>query len=463
MTDFLRWESPIFPEKRSPWSRALGGVEFLRRHPRSAALGMAAAIGLAAAVGLGVGYLRYERLATADQAAALHAETANADLQDALARLRDQVGAADQALNAAQTRLASLSNEANQQLTVAEQATTSKTDRIGQLTHALEQVQRELHLAEAQRATLMARLSKAEADLAQGQARQTQAQAGLDQWQKKVQQLTADRDKAASERDQLRSRLGELVQKHSMLQTRPLAQAAPAPAAAMPPAALSPAAPAAVATTVPRPAAPAAVATVDRGRLAQFERVLASAGVDVRHLFAQYGVRAGEGGPFIPAPRGTHPDNTLSEGKLAALRNLVKALPVSAPLVSYEVSSPFGVRNDPFNGRRGFHTGIDLRAPYMSPVYATAPGVVTFSGYRDDYGKIVEIDHGHGISTRYAHLHRAIVSVGQQIAARQQIGFLGSSGRATGPHVHYEVLVNGEPQDPEKFLSLARLSPIAQR
>jgi murein DD-endopeptidase MepM/ murein hydrolase activator NlpD len=214
----------------------------------------------------------------------------------------------------------------------------------------------------------------------------------------------------------------------------------------------------------PQAAAPApAVAAVRSGGLAQFERVLASAGVDVAHLFAQYGVRSGEGGPFIPAPRGQHPDTTLSPEKLAALHSLVKVLPVSAPLLAYEIGSPFGVRGDPINGRAAYHTGLDFRAPYMSPVFATAPGVVSYSGYRDDYGKVVEIDHGNGIATRYAHLHRQTVSVGQRVAGHTQIGFLGSTGRATGPHVHYEVLVNGEPQDPEKFLMLARLVPVVQQ
>jgi murein DD-endopeptidase MepM/ murein hydrolase activator NlpD len=117
------------------------------------------------------------------------------------------------------------------------------------------------------------------------------------------------------------------------------------------------------------------------------------------------------------------------------------------------------VRSDPENDRPGFHTGIDLAAPYDTPVYATAPGVVTFAGYRDDYGKIVEIDHGNGIATRYAHLHAFTVTVGQRVGAHSQIGYLGSSGRATGPHVHYEVVVNGEPQDPEKFFALARYVP----
>ena len=117
------------------------------------------------------------------------------------------------------------------------------------------------------------------------------------------------------------------------------------------------------------------------------------------------------------------------------------------------------MRGDPENGHAGFHTGIDLTAPYDSPVYATAPGVVTYAGYRDDYGKIVEIDHGNGIATRYAHLHAFTVSVGQRIPAHAQVGYLGSTGRATGPHVHYEVVVNGEPQDPQKFFGLARYVP----
>jgi len=475
VTDLLRWGSLSFPEKRWLWSRASSGVEFLSAHRKAAVLGAAASAGLAASVYFGIGYARYGWLATAEQRAAMRAESANADLQDALARLRDQLGTANQALSLAQNRIGALSDEAKTQLAVSDQAATSKADRVVQLTHALEQAQRELHLAEAQRVTLMARLSKANADLTEEQARQQQ------EWQKKVQQLTADRDKAASERDHLRARIGELDQKPATQPARqpprPEAAAQPAPASAAPVAvATAPAvsgsiaAPVGVAEAPPAqaagatPPAPAVtVAGARSGGIAQFERVLASAGVDVAHLFAQYGVRTGEGGPFIPAPRGQHSDTTLSPEKLAALQSLVKVLPVSAPLVSYEIGSGFGVRGDPINGRSAFHTGLDFRAPYMSPVYATAPGEVTYSGYRDDYGKVVEIDHGNGIATRYAHLHRQTVSVGQHVAAHTQIGFLGSTGRATGPHVHYEVLVNGEPQDPEKFLGLARLVPVVRQ
>jgi len=233
-----------------------------------------------------------------------------------------------------------------------------------------------------------------------------------------------------------------------------VAQPAPATAAPASPAQSAPAAVASAAAAVV--SAPVVVA---HGAVDQFARVLASAGVDVRHLFSQYGVNRGEGGPVVPLARGQVVQDTMTPEKLAALRAMVKVLPVHAPLDSYEVSSPFGPRGDPEDGRGEFHTGIDMRAPYDSPVYATAPGVVTYAGYRDDYGKIVEIDHGNGIATRYAHLHAFTVSVGQRVGLHQQIGYLGSTGRATGPHTHYEVVVNGEPQDPQKFLNLGRYVP----
>ena len=482
MIDLLRWGSVNLPDKQWFSGGARNSLEFILTHRKSAALGTVAAVGLGASICFAVLFARYEELAAAQQAAIMHTERANADLQDALARLRDQLGAANQALTNEQSRIAGLSDEVKKQLAASEQTASTKIDRIAQLTHALDQAQRDLHLVEAQRTTLMARFSKVEADLAEGQAHQQQAQSGLDQWQKKIQQLTADRDKAASERDHLRARLGEMERGAAPAQpaprpaeTRPEAAATPParvavviPAPGAAPVAVPPAASAAPAPA-PAAAAPAAAPTTaavasgaSAGGLAQFERVLASAGVDVAHLFSQFGVRRGEGGPFIPV-RGQPADTTLSPEKLAALQALVKALPVSAPLEEYDIGSRFGVRGDPINGHAGYHTGIDLRAPYMSPVYATAPGVVTYSGYRDDYGKVVEIDHGNGISTRYAHLHRATVSVGQRVAGHSQIGFLGSTGRATGPHVHYEVLVNGEPQDPEKFLQLARLVPAVVR
>src|SRR5205807_9987897 len=330
-----------------------------------------------------------------------------------------------------QARIEIVNDEAKRQVAASDQG---RSDRVAQLTRALEQAQRDLHLADAQRATLVARLSKEAAEFADGRTKQSQTESGLDQTQKRLQQVTAERDKVAAERDHLRGRINELEQKLSLSQTRqpsrPVAEAAPAAPAAAAPAAvasapppvlhLAPAAeqprqvavvmPNAPAAEAPRtaaasmPAAPA-VAAVDRGAFAQIERVLASTGVDVKHMFAQLGVERGLGGPFIAPPAG-QTAATMSPEKTAALRNLIKTLPVTAPLDSYELGSPFGVRGDPINGHAAYHTGVDLRAPYMTPVYATAAGVVTYSGYRDDYGKVVEIDHGNGISTRYAHLHR---------------------------------------------------------
>jgi murein DD-endopeptidase MepM/ murein hydrolase activator NlpD len=432
-----------------PIAHAGGVFGLIRARRVHAVAAVSAGIAVIAVAFATVGYIRHARTADDAQVEASRIESANIDLQDELAKLRDKIAASNRDMAAAQARVAALLEEARQhaQQAVTPPAATEapgapKGDKVAQLTSAL-------HVAEAQRATLAARLSKAEADLAEQVARQAQLQAELEQWQKKLDALLA-------ERDQLRARVGELEKQSAARQAaRPLAEARPPGSV-----------PATTAMAAPAPAASAAPAiapapAVGHGAIDQFARVLAAAGVDVRHLFAEFGVSRGEGGPFVAAPHGQAPANTaLTPEKLAALRAMVKVLPITAPLESYDVSSPFGVRGDPENGHAGFHTGVDLVAPYDSPVYATAPGIVTYAGYRDDYGKIVEIDHGNGIATRYAHLHRYTVSVGQRVAAHTQVGYLGSTGRATGPHVHYEVVVNGEPQDPEKFIGLGRYVPM---
>jgi murein DD-endopeptidase MepM/ murein hydrolase activator NlpD len=202
------------------------------------------------------------------------------------------------------------------------------------------------------------------------------------------------------------------------------------------------------------------VAQLGPKEVGALETALRSAGVDVARIMPRLGAAGAEGGPFVPPPKADG-STAVSPEKLAAIQQLAKTLPVSAPLARYTIGSPFGPRTDPFNGRAAFHTGIDMDAPYGSPVYAAAPGTVIYAGWLGDYGKVVEIDHGLGIVTLYAHLRRWLVTVGETVPAQQEIGLVGMTGRSTGPHVHYEVRVDGQPEDPEKFLGLARLLPAA--
>lgn len=138
------------------------------------------------------------------------------------------------------------------------------------------------------------------------------------------------------------------------------------------------------------------------------------------------------------------------------LRRILRTLPLAPPTDHYRLASGFGKRRDPITRRWAMHYGLDLSGPFKSAVRATAAGVVTYAGRKGPYGRLVEIDHGLGISTRYAHLHQNLVKKGEEVKFRQQIGKMGTTGRSTGPHVHYEVLFRGQPQDPEKFLEAGR-------
>jgi murein DD-endopeptidase MepM/ murein hydrolase activator NlpD len=180
------------------------------------------------------------------------------------------------------------------------------------------------------------------------------------------------------------------------------------------------------------------------------KQIASAEGFDLNKFLAGFGVgmKTGSvGGPFV-ALEGGKADAKASE----EAQKLLSTLPLTAPLDHFQLESRFGARSDPFNGRQSIHTGLDLSAPYRTPVYNTSPGTVVFAGYAAAYGKVVEIDHGMGIHTKYAHLNQITVNVGQKLGRKTRIGLLGSTGRSTGPHVHYEVLVNGVAQDPEKFL-----------
>jgi murein DD-endopeptidase MepM/ murein hydrolase activator NlpD len=137
----------------------------------------------------------------------------------------------------------------------------------------------------------------------------------------------------------------------------------------------------------------------------------------------------------------------------ARLTALLPSVPLLAPLGgAYEVTSHFGARNDPFHGRAAWHAGIDLRNDYSSEVQATADGQVTLAGWNGAYGLTIEIDHGNGLASRYAHLSDLRVREGQMVVQGQAVGRMGSTGRSTGAHLHYEIRIDGRAVDPARFL-----------
>jgi murein DD-endopeptidase MepM/ murein hydrolase activator NlpD len=172
--------------------------------------------------------------------------------------------------------------------------------------------------------------------------------------------------------------------------------------------------------------------------------------------------RGAVGGPYVPlkAPRAnaSNFDHQLyrinvARAEVDRLTRSLSVVPVRKPLPGQlEFSSPFGVRSDPFLGKPAMHTGVDLRGEYGEPVHATADGKVTHAGWDGGYGKMVEIDHGNGLATRYGHLSEIDVKVGQQVRIGQVVGKIGSTGRSTGPHLHYETRINNEAVDPQRFL-----------
>ena len=150
-------------------------------------------------------------------------------------------------------------------------------------------------------------------------------------------------------------------------------------------------------------------------------------------------------------------------GAAQQLSSAAKGLPLAEPVNDPRRSSTFGVRRDPFNGHAAFHAGQDFAGAMQTPIKATAPGVVSFVGQRTGYGNVVEIDHGRGFKTRYAHLAGADVAVGETVKEGEPIARMGSTGRSTGPHLHYEVWRNGRVQDPAPFLKAGEYVQQVQR
>ena len=167
------------------------------------------------------------------------------------------------------------------------------------------------------------------------------------------------------------------------------------------------------------------------------------------------------GGPLIPLDGAAMFDSKVKEldealYTLDHLKSQARKLPLANPAPGHVVTSPFGVRTDPILGTAALHSGMDFRAPVGMAARTTAAGVVTRAGWAGGYGRMVEVDHGNGFSTRYGHLSKILVAVGQKLKAGDEVGETGSSGRSTGPHLHYEVRHNGEAVNPLRFLAVGK-------
>ena len=199
-----------------------------------------------------------------------------------------------------------------------------------------------------------------------------------------------------------------------------------------------------------------------RHLVAKLRLAIADTGLDPEKVQAQPGAgRRAEGGPFVavgeagPAPAFEAAVRRVQAQIAAAsrLRSALRLLPLRHPLSSgAEMTSSYGVRSDPFTRGMAMHTGVDFRAEHGAPVRATGTGRVVTAEHSGGYGNMVEIDHGNGLTSRYAHLSSIEVDEGEEVEAGALIGKVGSTGRSTGAHLHYETRLTGDPTDPARFL-----------
>ncbi len=213
------------------------------------------------------------------------------------------------------------------------------------------------------------------------------------------------------------------------------------------------------------------------GRLFKLESQAGQLSESLRHMLgrvpkasASPASAAGRGGPMLPPrPAGEMTAVDVAEMNLrlheieeqiaqvthaATLQHLeLQHLPTHLPLEGAELSSSFGNREDPITGRRAFHAGVDFAAPQGTPIRAAAAGTVIFADFNAAYGWSVEIAHGNGLVTRYAHASRLLVARGAAVRQGDTIAQVGASGRATGPHLHFEVLKGGDATDPRRYLA----------
>lgn len=169
----------------------------------------------------------------------------------------------------------------------------------------------------------------------------------------------------------------------------------------------------------------------------------------------------GMGGPLVPIDNPALFDTKVKEldeaiDLLDRMKSEARSLPIAAPSPGPSITSSFGVRKDPLLGTPAMHSGLDFRAPMSSDVRVTAAGKVVSAGWNGGYGRMVEVEHASGYTTRYAHMSKILVKEGEELKAGDVVGKVGSSGRSTGPHLHYEVRRNGDALNPARFLKAGK-------
>lgn len=205
------------------------------------------------------------------------------------------------------------------------------------------------------------------------------------------------------------------------------------------------------------------VSSLADGGITQIEKTLKKTGLNVEDLLGKQ--EGNRGGPFIPADLpdfGREDLNTAMRDlndlidRWDGLSRLMDSLPLGYPVKSPRITSGFGYRRDPFTGTLASHSGIDFRGEKGDVALATAPGTVVFVGDRGNYGNVVDIDHGMGFLTRFAHLEKSLVKVGDEVQIGMKVGLIGNTGRSTGRHLHYEVRRNGQPYNPKELVRVKR-------
>lgn len=189
------------------------------------------------------------------------------------------------------------------------------------------------------------------------------------------------------------------------------------------------------------------------------EAAIRKVGVDPSFLLASLNDKSAMGGPFVAFSSSTDSDLdqrfqrlAVSLARMQALQRGLTSMPQVLPASLEFISSGFGYRSDPFTGAGAFHAGLDFKGPIGAPIYAAAKGKISFVGQRQGYGNCVEVDHGNGMITRYAHMSAFRTFVGKDVLGGEVIGAIGSTGRSTGPHLHFEVRIHDQPVNPRPFL-----------